>query len=69
MQMNMNEQGDWRRKAHDLGVQALGHAATYVLAMVLLVLWVLTGPLFKWGDSVAEGWRRKKSPTIKESYE
>jgi hypothetical protein len=46
-------------------VQAVGHVVTFGLAIVLLVLWALSGPLFYVGDGLAEVWKRKKSGVMK----
>ncbi len=59
--MNSSGQIALRQRLGHLCVQVTGHVATFVLAAILVLAWVLTGPLFQLSDSVAEIWKRRKS--------
>lgn len=56
------------QKLGRFGVQATGHVMTFGLAVVLLLAWLLTWPLFRLGDRLKE-WRRQNAFRKKDKYE
>jgi hypothetical protein len=67
--MNAFEFNCLRQKVGQLWVGAIGHLATFILAAILVVAWVLTSPLFQLASTLSENWKRKKTSMIKENYE
>jgi len=67
--MNAFEYNCLRQRAGQLWVGAVGHLATFMLAAILVVAWVLTSPLFQLVGMLSENWKRKKTTMIKENYE
>lgn len=65
--MNTLEYNCLRQKAGQLCVGAVGHVATFLLVAVLVVAWVLTGPLFQMASNWSESWKQKKTMIAKEN--
>ena len=63
-------QSPLRQMLSRVAVQAASHMATFLLALILIVAWVLTSPLFQLSDHITEWgkWKRKKSALTKEGY-
>ncbi|HEY3760579.1 MAG TPA: hypothetical protein VGN23_02425 [Verrucomicrobiae bacterium] len=58
--MNALGYNSLRQKAGHVCVDAIGRMATFMLVAVLVMAWVLTGPLFQMASHWSESWKRKK---------